>query len=153
MRWMAPVLMLLMLVVAAPEPAVAGNYSNVSKRAKSEINAIREKNGRKTVKPSFLLYKAARIHARDMVKNGLFSHTGSDGSDVGARAKRVGYSYCYINENIAKGQGTISEVIDAWMASEGHKENLLARKARHFGLVKGPSNTWVLVMGRKTSKC
>ncbi len=73
MRWMAPVLMLLMLVVAAPEPAVAGDYSNMSKRAKSEINAIREKNGRKTVKPSFLLYKAARIHARDLVKNGLFN--------------------------------------------------------------------------------
>lgn len=70
MRWMAPVLMLLMLVVAAPEPAVAGNYSNVSKRAKSEINAIREKNGRKTVKLSTPDQNCV-IRRREMASIGL----------------------------------------------------------------------------------
>jgi uncharacterized protein YkwD len=72
------------------------------------------------------LCESAAIHARDMAKRRKLDHTGSDGSTVVDRVKRVGYLYVRVGENIANGQKTVNQVMDTWMKSPGHRANILA---------------------------
>jgi uncharacterized protein YkwD len=72
------------------------------------------------------LCEATAIHARDMAKHQKLDHTGSDGSTVADRVKRVGYIYVRVGENIARGQRTVDQVMDTWMKSPGHRANILA---------------------------
>ena len=53
------------------------------------------------------LEAAARAHGADMARIGFFSHTGSDGSDIGTRLHRAGYGWCFAAENIAMGQRSL----------------------------------------------
>ncbi len=72
------------------------------------------------------LCESAAIHARDMAGHEKLDHTGSDGSTVVDRVKRVGYIYVRVGENIANGQKTVNQVMDTWMKSPGHRANILA---------------------------
>ena len=71
------------------------------------------------------LARAAQLHSSDMARHNFLSHTGSDGSDVGQRAENAGYDYRRIAENIAGGQKTASEVVNAWLESSGHCANIM----------------------------
>ena len=65
----------------------------------------------------------ANIRAQEIVEK--WSHERPDGSNVTAIAAQYGYSYRVLGENLAKGQPTETEAIAAWMASEGHRANIL----------------------------
>ena len=97
-----------------------------------------------TVSPA--LEATADAHARDMAKKGFFSHRGSDGSTPGKRAKRKGYRYCIVAENIAKGPKNSKEAVKIWINSKGHRANMLLRKAREIGVVRRTGNIWVMVL-------
>ena len=71
------------------------------------------------------LAMAAYLHSEDMVLNNFFSHTGSDGSSPGQRISRQGYPWTMYGENIAVGNQTVSSVIQGWLGSEGHCQNLM----------------------------
>jgi uncharacterized protein YkwD len=71
------------------------------------------------------LAMAAYLHSEDMVLNNFFGHTGSDGSSAGQRISRQGYPWRTYGENIAVGYPTVSSVIQGWLGSEGHCENLM----------------------------
>jgi uncharacterized protein YkwD len=93
------------------------------------------------------LEEAAMVHAMDMADGGFFGHAGSDGSRVGDRARAAGYGWCAIAENIAKGQGSLTEVLGAWANSAGHRRNMLLADITDYGLVRAPGDIWVLVLG------
>jgi uncharacterized protein YkwD len=71
------------------------------------------------------LCESAGVHARDMAQHHTLDHTGSDHSTVSDRVKKVGYVYIHVGENIAKGQSTVEQVMDAWLHSPGHRANIL----------------------------
>ena len=83
-----------------------------------------------------------------MAEAGFFSHAGSDGSDIGARLDRIGYGWCAAAENIAKGHSSVTEVLDGWRASPGHRRNMLNREVTEMGLAQAAGNHWVMVLGR-----
>lgn len=114
------------------------------------LNGMRAEQGLGPVTPSPRLEEAAMAHALDMAEGGFFSHTGSDGSNVGRRARAAGYGWCAIAENIAQGQGSLTEVLGAWARSEGHRRNMLMRQITDYGLVRAPGDIWVLVLGSET---
>lgn len=93
------------------------------------------------------LKAAAQAHAKDMARNGSFSHTGSDGSSVGDRVRAQGYGFCFVAENIAQGQPTASAAMESWMNSTGHRRNNLSAQAREYGSARAAGNIWVLVFG------
>ena len=64
------------------------------------------------------------------------------------RVRKQRYRYCFVAENIAMGQGSIDEVLRAWMKSRPHRKNLLSRKADEFGLAWSEGNRWVMVLGK-----
>jgi uncharacterized protein YkwD len=69
-----------------------------------------------------------------MALNNLFSHTGSDGSTLGDRAVRAGYSYQNLAENIAAGIPTAQAVVTNWMTSASHRANILNCDLRQIGV-------------------
>jgi uncharacterized protein YkwD len=80
------------------------------------------------------LNEAARAHARDLAKNNMLSHTGSDGSTPAVRATRTGYAWRVVGENVASGPTTPDEVMEGWLASPGHCENLMSPRFTEMGI-------------------
>ncbi|MRU16796.1 CAP domain-containing protein [Roseovarius sp. A21] len=131
-----------------PVAGVAQEMQDLGPSARNWINATRADAGRGAVAVNGALTQAAAAHARDLAQSGAFSHTGSNGSSVGDRVRRQGYGFCFVAENIAKGQGSLEQVLNGWLASPGHRRNILASQAREFGLVRGPGSLWVMVLGK-----
>jgi uncharacterized protein YkwD len=90
------------------------------------------------------LRQAARCHSMDMGENDFFSHTGSDGSDPGARIRRAGYAPRTWGENIAAGYSTVADVVQGWMDSPGHCRNIMNGSFNETGVGYGnfPGTTY-----------
>jgi uncharacterized protein YkwD len=71
------------------------------------------------------LTQAAQVHALDMACNLFVSHSGTDGSSPFDRMTRFGYAFSAAAENVAAGYATPAEVVQGWMDSPGHRENVL----------------------------
>jgi uncharacterized protein YkwD len=84
------------------------------------------------------LYAAAYEHSYDLAMSDTFSHYGSGtewdvtGSNNGGRSyfyERIesnGYGeYRTLGENVAGGQRSVEEVMEAWLASPGHCANIM----------------------------
>ena len=110
------------------------------------VNAERAQAGRAALVYDDRLEAVAGAHGQDMAQAGFFSHTGSDGSDIGDRLRRGGVSFCFAAENIAHGQRSLSAVMDGWMGSRGHRRNILDRRAAAVGVARAQGNRWVMVL-------
>ncbi|MYL58045.1 hypothetical protein GLW20_11035 [Virgibacillus halodenitrificans] len=97
-------------------------------------NQEREKNGLAPLKVDVELSKVAREKSRDMAANNYFSHNSPTYGSPFDMMKQFGITYRAAGENIAKGQRTPEEVVNAWMNSEGHRANILSSKYTHIGI-------------------
>ena len=132
----------LLLALAGPLAAepVAG--------AGAAIGAFRAEAGLAPLDWSPALQAAAEAHAADLARRRVLSHQGGDGSSAGDRARRAGYGWCLVAENLAWGQRDLAEVMQGWAGSPGHRANLLAEAAQQFGLARAQGHFWVLVIAR-----
>ncbi len=104
------------------------------------------------------LTQAARAHALDMACNLFVSHTGSDGSSPFERMTRFGYAFSAAAENVAAGYATPAEVVQGWMDSPGHRENMLDPAYTQIGIgyvfnsgaetQENYFNYWAMTLGR-----
>jgi uncharacterized protein YkwD len=69
-----------------------------------------------------------------MATTGYFSHQSPDYGSPFEMMKQYGISYRTAGENIAKGQTTPSEVMQSWMNSSGHRQNILKSDFTHIGI-------------------
>ena len=128
-------------------PGVPGNAANPFPAFGVSVNAYRAP----TVNPlayNVKLHGAAQTHANDMSTNGFFSHTGSDGSQPWDRVSAQGYSWGWVGENIAQGQGSADAALTAWKNSPGHDAILLSSQPTEFALAWASGNYWVMVLAR-----
>lgn len=63
----------------------------------------------------------------------LYSHTRPDGSTFYTVLEQTKLDFNSAGENIAAGQTTPKEVVDAWMNSTGHRANILDADFAHMG--------------------
>jgi hypothetical protein len=118
------------------------------------LNSYRAERGLGRLTKDARLQQAAAAHARDLAAHGRLGHRGSDGSDHVARAERAGYGP-FVAENVAAGQKTPAAVMRAWLASSGHRANIVLSPASHYGFAHavasggGYKDYWVLVVGRQ----
>jgi len=97
------------------------------------VNEERAKTGASSMCFNSNLITAAKKHSDDMSSGGFMSHTGSDGSSVGQRMTREGYQWRAAAENVARGQSSPAQVMNAWMNSAGHRRNILNTAYQNFG--------------------
>ena len=88
------------------------------------VNAERNNAGCAPVASDARLTAAAQGHSDDMSEQNYFSHTSKDGRTFADRIRDAGYPDPGA-ENIAKGQRSAEEVMKSWMASSGHRGNIL----------------------------
>lgn len=94
------------------------------------------------------LAAAAQGHSEDMAANDYFSHTGLDGSSFDERISAEGHP-APGGENIARGQENAEEVVAGWMASPGHRRNILDCGFVDIGVGLDPrGNYWTQEFGR-----
>ena len=116
------------------------------------VNEERLAEGEEALKHNDTLEAQAEQYACEMIYYGFFDHNNPEtGSTLRDRADEFGYDYQVVGENLAGGQESPAEVVAAWMASEGHRENILeprfveigvaVRAGGHYGLY------WVLEFG------
>ena len=123
------------------------------------VNQARADNGLPPLKRSKKLDQAARFHAADMAQEGYFDHDTYDLVDgqlvkVCSTWDRIGTYYKGANaENIAAGYSTPEDVVQGWLDSEGHRDNILNSYSWEIGVgfYQGPgpyTYYWVQDFGR-----
>jgi len=80
---------------------------------------------------------AALAHSRDMATGRYFNHQARDGSQAGERARRAGYTWRRIGENIAFGQRTPQDAVASWLDSPGHCANIMNPGFTEMGAAYG----------------
>jgi len=136
---------LLTALAVAPPPAAAAacqgatahptetSTETIRRATLCLLNEERRGEGLDALRHNAQLAVAARRHARDMVERTYFSHDSPSGMSFVRRIERTGYTRnasWTVGENLAWGSGRLAtpvEVVKAWMASPGHRANILGR--------------------------
>lgn len=82
------------------------------------------------------LAAVARAHSQDMSDRHYFSHRSPEGRSIRDRLGARGVTYSWAGENIAWGQTTGRGVLEAWLRSPGHRENIERGSYTHHGVGK-----------------
>lgn len=131
------------------------NYVVDEKTELLEIhNSEREKRNKSPLKINEQLNDAAQKHADWMAQKKKMSHR--EGlSEPWNRAKKAGYDYVSVGENIAYGQNDAQEVMKDWMHSRGHRRNILGNyEDVGFGIAESSNGQkyWCVVFGKQQNQ-
>jgi uncharacterized protein YkwD len=110
------------------------------------INQERESHGESALQPNSRLARAAQGHSSDMAEEDYFSHVAPNGETPLERIRASGYlsnplDGYVVGENIAWGTlwlATPRAIVEAWMASPGHRANILDASFRDTGVGVSP---------------
>lgn len=105
--------------------ASASSPSGFEEQVVQLVNQQRAKAGLRPLTHRADVKNVAQKKAEDMINSNYFSHTSPNYGSPFDMLKAFGISYSYAGENIAKGQKTPQEVMNAWMNSSGHRANIL----------------------------
>jgi uncharacterized protein YkwD len=115
------------------------------------LNWERQRAGCHSLRTDERMRAAARRHSADMARHGYFGHTGRDGSGFADRLADAGYPRQQAaSENIAYGLPTAPAVVQEWLASAGHRGNILDCRVRATGVglaYRGPTAYWTQDFG------
>jgi uncharacterized protein YkwD len=132
-------------LATASGTATNGSTCWESKDSESEfakkINRSRDRAGKGKLKLDPELSKAARSHTRGMAKKDLLYHTPGD------RLTRKVTNWSTLGENVGVGNW-VGELHDAFMASPGHKGNIIYSGFTHVGVgvIVRDNRMWVTVI-------
>ena len=120
------------VIVAAEEAPKAPVESNL---VIDLTNQERAKVGLASLERNQLLTDSAIIKACDLRDRDYWAHIHPDGPTPWEVIEGVGYTYRYAGENICR---VFNEYgcMNAWMASEKHKENILDSRYKEIGVGK-----------------
>jgi uncharacterized protein YkwD len=116
-------------------------------------NDARRRNGLAALVTSPRLMEAARLHAQQMAQYQRAEHTidGAKYPTMLSRLQAVEYPYMTAAENVAWNQRDAQAVVNSWMASTGHRHNILDPALREIGAAMARSSNgepyWIQVFG------
>ncbi len=105
-------------------------------------NVERANNGLGELHYNDQLAEAARMKAENMFAQDYWSHYGPAGETPWQFILESGYQYEYAGENLAKNFLFSDGIVDAWMNSPSHRENMLRKEYTDvgFAVVNGVLN-------------
>ncbi|HEY3321009.1 MAG TPA: CAP domain-containing protein [Planctomycetota bacterium] len=127
--WTAMLLAGVALAGDQPGPTLSGDEQKIIELT----NEQRKEAGLGTLKPCEMLLKAAREHSANMARQRKMAHE-LDGKWAPDRVKKIGYAYFMVGENVAWNQKTPQEVVDGWMKSRHHRDNILNKEFTEIGV-------------------
>lgn len=111
------------------------------------INQIRENLGLDKLTANKKLGAAATIKAQELMDCGCFQHTLPSGQEPWDLIQAASYSYLQAGEILAENYNYSNDIIEAWMNSPGHRDNIINPNFKEFGIgiVKGDKRVVVVV--------
>jgi uncharacterized protein YkwD len=132
------------LILASPYVVPPASQAPVlASRALQLINDVRARGTRcgersfgpaPPVKLSGTLAGVAFGHATDMAEHNYFEHEDLAGHSPADRVRAVGYREKLVGENIAYGPKSTEEVVQGWLDSPGHCENIMDPRFAEMGI-------------------
>jgi uncharacterized YkwD family protein/spore coat assembly protein SafA len=98
------------------------------------VNVERAKNGLGALQYNWQAARVARIKSQDMINNHYFAHISPIYGSPFKMMESFGLRFSAAAENIAKGQRTAQEVMNAWLSSAGHRANILSKSVTQIGV-------------------
>ena len=97
------------------------------------------------------LGEVALGHANDMAQKNYFEHVDPAGHSPADRVRATGYQEKLVGENIAYGPKSVDEVVQGWLDSPGHCENIMDPRFAQMGIALAPGRAkhglyWVQVL-------
>lgn len=105
---------------------------SLQKKVISIVNKNRKKKGLEALTMDEKLMKAAQDRAKELTKS--FSHTRPNGTSCFTIFEKYKITPTASGENIAAGQRSAAAVMDSWMNSPGHKENIMNNRFKKIGV-------------------
>lgn len=131
------------LVLASAYVLPAGSKPMLASRALQLVNEVRARGTRcgersfgpaPPVRLSGTLAVVALGHATDMAAHNYFEHEDLAGRSPAERVRAVGYREKLVGENIAYGPKSAEEVVQGWLDSPGHCENIMDPRFAEMGI-------------------
>jgi uncharacterized protein YkwD len=129
-------LLVILLAVAVIQSAVAAPESTALTQSErsllAAVNGVRSSHGLRPLQVDGALVRAARAYSGTMIRTNRFTH-----GDMGARLARHGVRGPRYGENLAWAVGSSAaarRIVASWMASPGHRANLLRPGWRRIGI-------------------
>lgn len=124
-----------------PAP-VTDDRSSMTERIVELVNKARTDEGLDPLMTHPILERTAQAYAEDMAARGFFSHDDPEGGTPQERILRGGYAKPTCNcswkygtgENLAQGQDTPEKAVRDWLASPGHRANILSTDFEDIGI-------------------
>jgi uncharacterized YkwD family protein len=98
------------------------------------VNKERVSRGLQPLANNWQLQRVARYKSADMLNKKYFSHTSPTYGSPFNMMENFGITFSSAGENIAMGQRTPEEVVNAWMNSPGHRANILSPTYTQIGV-------------------
>lgn len=98
------------------------------------VNVQRVNNGLQPLQKHWEASRVARYKSQDMINKKYFAHISPTYGSPFKMLEDFGLRFSAAGENIAYGQRTPQEVMNAWMNSPGHRANILSKTYTHIGV-------------------
>ena len=115
------------------------DYTDEEVRAMEEevvrlVNEERAKYGLHPLEIDETLMKLSKEKSKDMANNNYFSHTSPTYGSPFDMIKNSGITYNFAGENIASMGMSSQGVVNGWLNSKGHRENILNPNYKYIGV-------------------
>lgn len=149
------------LAPATPTPPASSSILSVRGVIEYTNGSRAQNGGLPALVENELLDRDAQMKLDDMFAKQYFEHVSPAGAGPADLAKVAGYAFVVVGENLALGDFASDQaLVDAWMASPGHRANILNTHFQEIGVAVGKGlyeghETWMAVQsfGRPLSSC
>src|SRR3989344_3019321 len=122
-------------LLAQVRGGVLGYASSITPQSVLDgINTKRTETGLSPLALNERLNQAATMKASDMFTLNYWAHNNPNGREPWDFIKDAGYRYRYAGENLARDFGDTNSLIDAWMASSTHRDNIVNPRYQETGI-------------------
>ena len=98
------------------------------------VNEKRAQNGLSALSENGQLSLAAQAKGTDMLNHDYWAHVAPDGTQPWKFFSDAGYQYRFAGENLARDFSNPQSAVEAWMASQTHKDNILSGNYQETGV-------------------
>jgi uncharacterized protein YkwD len=119
-----------------PAAPIRSAYGATEARIFDLVNSQRRRRGLQPLVYNEQLDRMAKVQAGNMARYEKMAHVlpQSDLPTLADRARYAGYQYGRLAENVALGYPSAEAVVQGWMNSQGHRENILNHEVVETGI-------------------
>lgn len=118
-----------------PKHSVSAEFNSVNSKILIELtNRERQKYDLPILTANQLLTKAAVNKAQDLLQQDYFAHTTPQGKPFYSWIQETDYIYSSAGENLAIFFNENQDIVQAWMKSPAHRQNILDHRYQEIGI-------------------